>query len=189
MHFLPEMYAVCPVCGGKRFNRQTLEVKYKDLSIADVMDLQVDDAVSFFENFPTITRVVECLQKVGLGYVTLGQASTTLSGGEAQRIKLATELAKHETGNTLYVLDEPTSGLHSDDIKKLLGVLDDLVKRGNTVIVIEHNLEVIKTADYIIDLGPEGGNKGGTITATGTPEEIAVLEDNHTGKFLAKVLK
>ncbi|MDR3110292.1 MAG: excinuclease ABC subunit UvrA [Planctomycetaceae bacterium] len=188
MHFLPEMYAVCPVCGGKRFNRQTLEVKYKDLSIADVLDLQVDDAVSFFENFPMITRVVECLQKVGLGYITLGQSATTFSGGEAQRIKLATELAKLETGNTLYVLDEPTSGLHSDDIKKLLEVLDDLVDKGNTVIVVEHNLEVIKTADHIIDLGPEGGDKGGEVTAVGTPEEIAALENNYTGKFLGMVL-
>ncbi len=189
MHFLPEMYAVCPACEGKRFNRQTLEIKYKGKSIADVLDMQIDDAHAFFENFPQIVRMLESLRRVGLGYLTLGQASTTLSGGEAQRIKLATELARVETGNTLYVLDEPTSGLHSDDIRKLLDVLSDLVRLGNTVIVIEHNLDVMKTADWIIDLGPEGGAGGGMVTAIGTPEEIAALDDNHTGRFLRTVLE
>ena len=189
MHFLPDMYAVCPVCEGKRFNRQTLAVKYKEKSIADVLDMPIDEAIKFFENFPTISRLLESLHKVGLGYLPLGQSSTTLSGGEAQRIKLAAELARVETGNTLYVLDEPTCGLHAADIRQLLEVLSHLVDLGNTVIVIEHNLDVMKTADWIIDLGPEGGSHGGEITFAGTPEEIAGVPGNHTGEFLKQHLK
>jgi excinuclease ABC subunit A len=188
MHFLPDLYAVCPECEGRRFNRQTLEIHYREKNIADVLQMQVDDAIEYFENIPAIVRLLESLRKVGLGYLTLGQASTTLSGGEAQRIKLATELARVETGNTLYVLDEPTSGLHAHDIKQLIEVLSQLVDLGNTVIVIEHNLDVIKTADWIIDLGPEGGQRGGRITATGTPEDLAAMEENHTGRFLRTVL-
>ena len=188
MHFLPDMYAVCPACGGTRFNRQTLAVKYKEKSIADILDMPVDEAALFFENHPSIMRLLEGMQKVGLGYLPLGQSSTTLSGGEAQRIKLAAELARVETGNTLYILDEPTSGLHSGDIRKLLEVLTRLVDLGNTVIVIEHNLDVIKTADWIIDLGTDGGENGGYLTAAGTPEEVAALEDNCTGHYLREVL-
>lgn len=189
MHFLPDMYALCPVCEGRRFNTQTLEVKYKGKSIADVLDMSIDEAYLFFENHTVIHRMLESLRKVGLGYLTLGQSSTTLSGGEAQRIKLGTELARVETGNTLYVLDEPTCGLHVNDIRLLLGVLSELVDLGNTVIVIEHNLDVIKVADWIIDLGPEGGNDGGEIMACGTPEDLAALENNHTGLFLRNILK
>jgi len=189
MNFLPDLYVTCPVCEGKRFNRQTLEIRYRDCSIADVLDMRVDDAVEFFANFPVIARLLGSLQEVGLGYVTLGQPSTTLSGGEAQRIKLAAELGRVDTGKTLYILDEPTTGLHFEDIKKLLAVLHRLVDLGNTVVVIEHNLDVIKTADWIIDLGPEGGDAGGYVVATGTPEEIAAREDNHTGRFLRAVLE
>jgi excinuclease ABC subunit A len=188
MNFLPDLYLTCPLCEGTRFNRQTLEIRYRDRSIADVLEMRVDDAVEFFENFPVIKRLLGCLQEVGLGYLSLGQPSTTLSGGEAQRIKLATELARVDTGRTLYILDEPTTGLHFDDIRKLLAVLSRLVDLGNTVVVIEHNLDVIKTADWLIDLGPEGGQAGGRIVATGTPEQIAALEDNHTGRFLRAVL-
>ena len=188
MNFLPDLYVTCPVCEGKRFNRQTLEVKYRDQSIADILDMRVDDSVAFFENFPAISRLLNCLQQVGLGYLTLGQASTTLSGGEAQRVKLASELGRADTGNTLYILDEPTTGLHFDDVSKLLEVLSRLVDLGNTVIVIEHNLDVIKTADWVIDLGPEGGEGGGQIVATGTPETLAALEDNHTGRHLRAAL-
>jgi excinuclease ABC subunit A len=188
MNFLPDLYVSCPVCEGKRFNRQTLEVRYKGLSIADVLDLRVDDALTFFENFPAIARLLASLHEVGLGYVTLGQSSTTLSGGEAQRIKLATELGRLDTGRTLYILDEPTTGLHFDDIRKLLDVLSRLVDLGNTVIVIEHHLDVIKSADWIIDLGPEGGQRGGQVVATGTPEEIAAIPGNHTGRHLQSVL-
>ena len=188
MNFLPDLYVTCPVCDGKRFNRQTLEVKYRDQSIADVLDMRVDESVSFFENFPAISRLLACLQEVGLGYLTLGQASTTLSGGEAQRVKLATELGRADTGSTLYILDEPTTGLHFDDVKKLLEVLSRLVDLGNTVIVIEHNLDVIKTADWLIDLGPEGGAAGGEVVATGTPEQLAELDDNHTGQHLRAAL-
>jgi len=188
MNFLPDLYVTCPLCEGKRFNRQTLEIRYRDRSIADVLEMRVDDAAEFFENFPVIARLLVSLQEVGLGYVTLGQPSTTLSGGEAQRIKLAAELGRVETGKTLYVLDEPTTGLHFDDIRRLLDVLGRLVDRGNTVVVIEHNLDVIKTADWIIDLGPEGGEEGGRIVATGTPEMIAEIEENHTGRFLRAVL-
>jgi excinuclease ABC subunit A len=166
-----------------------LEIGYRDRSIADVLDMRVDDAVEFFANFPVIHRLLRCLQEVGLGYVSLGQASTTLSGGEAQRIKLAAELGRVDTGKTLYILDEPTTGLHFDDTRKLLAVLGRLVDLGNTVVVIEHNLDVIKTADWIIDLGPEGGEAGGRVVATGTPEEIAALPENHTGRFLRAVLQ
>jgi excinuclease ABC subunit A len=184
MNFLPDLTVTCPVCSGARFNRQTLEVRYRGLSIADVLALRVDDAIEFFKNFPQIARLLAGFQEVGLGYLTLGQSSTTLSGGEAQRIKLATELARVDTGNTLYILDEPTTGLHFDDIRKLLAVLNRLVDLGNTVLVIEHNLDVIKCADWIIDLGPEGGEAGGYVIATGTPEEIAATADNATGMFL-----
>ena len=189
MNFLPDLYVACPVCEGKRFNRQTLEIRYRGRSIADVLDMRVDEAAEFFENFPAIARLLGSLQEVGLGYMTLGQSSTTLSGGEAQRIKLATELSRVDTGKTLYILDEPTTGLHFDDIRKLLAVLGRLVDLGNTVLVIEHNLDVIKTADWIIDLGPEGGEAGGQIVATGTPEEIAALEGNPTGMFLGPLLE
>jgi excinuclease ABC subunit A len=188
MNFLPDLYVTCPVCEGKRFNRQTLEIRYRDQSIADVLDMRIDDTAVFFENFPAIARLLSCLQQVGLGYLTLGQSSITLSGGEAQRVKLATELARLDTGKTLYILDEPTTGLHFDDIRKLLDVLSRLVDLGNTVLVIEHNLDVIKTADWIIDLGPEGGEAGGHVVATGTPEEIAALEGNYTGRYLREVL-
>jgi excinuclease ABC subunit A len=188
MNFLPDIYVTCEVCEGKRFNRRTQEVHYRDKSIADVLEMRVDDSVAFFENFPVIARLLGSLQEVGLGYVTLGQASTTLSGGEAQRVKLATELGRVDTGKTVYILDEPTTGLHFVDIRKLLDVLSRLVDLGNTVIVIEHNLDVIKTADWIIDLGPEGGDGGGRIVAEGTPEEIAVAENNHTGRHLRLVL-
>ncbi|MEX2138259.1 MAG: excinuclease ABC subunit UvrA [Pirellulales bacterium] len=188
MSFLPDLYVTCPVCQGKRFNEQTLSVIYKDRSIADVLAMSVDDAVPFFANFPVASRMLGSLQQVGLGYLTLGQSSTTLSGGEAQRIKLATELARVDTGNTLYLLDEPTTGLHFDDIRRLLEVLNRLVELGNTVIVIEHNLDVIKSADWIIDLGPEGGEAGGYIVAAGTPEELAGIEGNHTGWHLRRVL-
>ncbi len=188
MNFLPDLYITCPTCEGKRFNRQTLEICYRDKSIADVLQMSIDNAVVFFENFPVIARLLGSLQEVGLGYLTLGQASTTLSGGEAQRIKLATELGRVDTGKTLYILDEPTTGLHFDDIKKLLEVLGRLVDLGNTVVVIEHNLDVIKSADWIIDLGPEGGAAGGHVVATGTPEDVAALDDNHTGQFLRAVL-
>ncbi|MCX7426202.1 MAG: excinuclease ABC subunit UvrA, partial [Planctomycetia bacterium] len=189
MNFLPDLYVACPECHGKRFNHQTLQIRYRDKSIADVLDMRVDDAVGFFENFPVIARGLESLHEVGLGYLTLGQPSTTLSGGEAQRVKLATELGRVDTGKTVYILDEPTTGLHVDDIKKLLAVLSRLVDLGNTVIVIEHHLDVIKTADWVIDLGPEGGAGGGHVVATGTPEDIAALADNHTGRYLRAVLE
>jgi excinuclease ABC subunit A len=189
MNFLPDLYVTCPMCEGRRFNRQTLEIRYRDQSIADVLEMRVDEAAEFFENFPVISRLVSTLQEVGLGYLSLGQPSTTLSGGEAQRIKLATELSRVETGKTLYILDEPTTGLHFDDTKKLLAVLSRLVDLGNTVVVIEHNLDVVKTADWIIDLGPEGGEAGGQVVATGTPEQIAQIDGNHTGRFLRAVLQ
>ncbi len=189
MNFLPDLYVNCPVCEGKRFNRQTLEILYRDRSIADVLDMRVEDAVDFFENFQQISRLVQGLQQVGLGYMSLGQASTTLSGGEAQRIKLAAELNRVDTGKTVYILDEPTTGLHFDDIRKLLVVLGRLVDLGNTVLVIEHNLDVLKTADWIIDLGPEGGAGGGQVIAQGTPEEIAAMDGNATGQFLRAALE
>ena len=176
------------MCEGKRFNRQTLEIHYRDRSIADVLDMRVEEAAQFFENFPVIARLVGSLREVGLDYLTLGQSSTTLSGGEAQRIKLAAELSRVNTGKTVYILDEPTTGLHFDDIRRLLVVLGRLVDLGNTVLVIEHNLDVVKSADWIIDLGPEGGSEGGQVVATGTPEEIATLETNHTGRFLRPYL-
>lgn len=189
MHFLPDVYVECDVCKGKRFNRETLEVKYKDKSIADVLDMTVDEAHKFFDAIPSIRNRLELLQKVGLGYIHLGQQATTLSGGEAQRIKLSKELSRRATGKTLYILDEPTTGLHFEDINRLLKVLHTLVEQGNSVVVIEHNLDVIKTADYIIDMGPEGGERGGTVIATGTPEEIAVCPDSYTGQYVAKYLK
>ena len=188
MNFLPDLHVTCPDCGGRRFNRQTLQIRYRNKSIADVLQTRVDDAAVFFENFPVIARLLRSLQEVGLGYLTLGQSSTTLSGGEAQRVKLAAELGRVDTGSTVYILDEPTTGLHFDDIRKLLDVLARLVDLGNTVIVIEHNLDVIKTADWIIDLGPEGGAGGGRVVATGTPEEIAAVEGNCTGEYLRRVL-
>lgn len=188
MHFLPDVYVPCEVCKGKRYNRETLQVKYKGKTVSDVLNMTVEEALEFFENIPRIKRKLQTLYDVGLGYVKLGQSSTELSGGEAQRVKLATELSKRSTGKTIYILDEPTTGLHMADIHKLIKVLDQLVEGGNTVIVIEHNLDVIKTADYIIDLGPEGGDKGGTVVATGTPEEIAEVEESYTGQFLRKVL-
>ena len=189
MHFLPDVYVTCEVCKGKRYNRETLEVKYKGKSIADVLDMTVSEALSFLEKIPKLKRKLQTLYDVGLGYIRLGQPATTLSGGEAQRVKLSTELSKVGTGNTLYLLDEPTTGLHFEDIKMLLNVLNRLVDKGNTVIVIEHNLDVIKTADYIIDLGPEGGDDGGQIIAEGTPEEICKVDKSYTGKFVRKELE
>jgi len=188
MHFLPDVYVPCEVCKGRRYNRETLEVRYKGKSIADVLDMSVADALDFFENQPRIRAKLELLNDVGLGYVHLGQSATTLSGGEAQRVKLATELAKRDTGRTLYILDEPTTGLHFEDVRLLLEVLHRLVDKGNTVVVIEHNLDVVKTADWVIDLGPEGGAAGGTVVAAGTPERVARVEASYTGRFLRKVL-
>ena len=188
MHFLPDIYVPCEVCKGKRYNRETLEVHYKGKNIYEVLEMTVDEALPFFENLPRIYNRLKTLEEVGLGYVKLGQASTTLSGGEAQRVKLATELSKRSTGKTIYILDEPTTGLHSYDVQRLIDVLQKLVDAGNTVVVIEHNLDVIKTADYIIDLGPEGGDGGGTIVCTGTPEEVAQCEQSYTGKYLKRML-
>jgi len=189
MHFLPDVYVPCELCKGRRFNEATLQVRYKKLSVADVLDLTVAEAARLFVNHPTIRRILETLIDVGLGYIRLGQSSPTLSGGEAQRVKLSRELAKRSTGRTLYILDEPTTGLHFDDIARLLEVLDRLVDAGNTVVVIEHNPDVIKKADYIIDLGPEGGDRGGHVVATGTPEEVAATPSSYTGRFLAKILE
>lgn len=189
MHFLPDVYVPCEVCGGKRYNRETLEVMYKGKNIYDVLDMTVDEACDFFQNVPSILRKIETLKEVGLGYIRLGQPSTTLSGGEAQRVKLATELSRRSTGRTIYILDEPTTGLHFADVHKLVEILRRLSEGGNTVVVIEHNLEVIKTADYIIDIGPEGGDQGGTVVAAGTPEEIAANEKSYTGQYLEKILK
>ena len=189
MHFLPDVFVSCDVCKGKRYNRETLEIRYKGLNIAEVLDLSVSDALDFFESQRRISEKLELLNDVGLGYIHLGQAATTLSGGEAQRVKLATELAKRDTGRTVYILDEPTTGLHFEDVRMLLEVLHRLVDKGNTVIVIEHNLDVIKTADWVIDLGPEGGTKGGSIVAEGTPEQVAKVASSHTGRFLATMLK
>ena len=189
MHFLPDVYVPCEVCGGKRYNRETLEVKYKGKNIYDVLDMTVEEALAFFENMPSIKRKIQTLYDVGLGYVKLGQPSTELSGGEAQRIKLATELSKISTGNTIYILDEPTTGLHFADVKKLVEILQKLVEAGNSVVVIEHNLDVIKTADYIIDMGPEGGAKGGTVVAKGTPEQIAKCKESYTGYYIARMLE
>ena len=181
MHFLPDVYVPCDVCKGKRYNRETLEVRFRGLSIADVLDLTVEDALAFFENQPRIYQKLHTLNDVGLGYIHLGQSATTLSGGEAQRVKLATELSKRDTGRTFYILDEPTTGLHFEDVRLLLDVLHRLVDRGNTVLVIEHNLDVIKTADWIIDLGPEGGIRGGAIVAAGTPEARRAVDASYTG--------
>ena len=188
MHFLPDVYVPCEVCHGKRYNRETLQVKYKDKSIADVLDMTIEEGYHFFENMPSIRRKMETLLQVGLGYVKIGQPSTELSGGEAQRVKLATELSRRATGQTVYILDEPTTGLHTEDIRKLIEVLNQLVEQGNTIIVIEHNLDVIKTADYVIDLGPEGGDGGGEVLACGTPQEIAEVKKSYTGQFLKKIL-
>ena len=188
MNFLPDVYVVCSECNGKRYNRETLEVRFKGKSINDVLNLTVEQAVGFFSEIPSINQKITTLSQIGLGYITLGQSSTTLSGGEAQRIKLATELSKRQTGNTLYILDEPTTGLHFEDIRLLLDVLNKLVDYGNTVIVIEHNMDVIKVADHIIDLGPEGGSKGGQIVVEGTPEEIIRNKKSHTAVYLAKEL-
>jgi excinuclease ABC subunit A len=188
MHFLPDVYVPCEICKGRRYNRETLDVRYKGRSIADVLDMTVGEALEFFESQPRIHGRLEVLNDVGLGYIHLGQSAITLSGGEAQRVKLATELAKRDTGRTLYILDEPTTGLHFEDVRLLLDVLHRLVDRGNTVIVIEHNLEVIKTADWVVDLGPEGGGAGGRVVAVGTPEDIAAAPHSHTGRHLRPVL-
>jgi L-serine deaminase/ABC-type lipopolysaccharide export system ATPase subunit len=189
MHFLPDVYVPCEVCKGKRYNRETLEVRFRGQSIADVLEMTVEDALAFFENQPRVRQKLETLNDVGLGYIHLGQSATTLSGGEAQRIKLATELSKRDTGRTFYILDEPTTGLHFEDVRVLLHVLHRLVDRGNTVLVIEHNLDVIKTADWIVDLGPEGGTRGGTIVAAGTPEDVARVDASHTGQYLRGMLE
>ena len=188
MHFLADVYVKCDVCNGKRYNEQTLEIKYRDKNISDILDMTVEDALDFFDAHPSIKKKLITLNDVGLGYITLGQSALTLSGGEAQRIKLAKELSKRSTGKTLFILDEPTTGLHFADIELLLKVLDRLKKQGNTVVVIEHNLDVIKTADWIIDLGPEGGSDGGSIVAEGTPEDVIKKKDSYTGQFLKEVL-
>ncbi|HCS12665.1 MAG TPA: excinuclease ABC subunit UvrA, partial [Zetaproteobacteria bacterium] len=188
MHFLPDVYVHCETCHGARYNRETLDIHYKGKSIAEVLDMTVDDAAEFFSLITSISHKLETLQQVGLGYIRLGQSATTLSGGEAQRIKLAKELARRATGDTLYILDEPTTGLHFDDVAKLLDVLHALADRGNTVIIIEHNLEVIKTADWIVDMGPEGGDKGGTVVVAGTPEDVVDCEASHTGCYLKPYL-
>ena len=189
MHFLPDIYVPCEVCGGKRYNRETLEVKYKGKSIYDVLEMTVEEGLRFFSSIPKLQRKLQTLYDVGLGYVKIGQPATTLSGGEAQRVKLATELSKRSTGKTIYILDEPTTGLHTDDVAKLIDIMQKLTDGGNTVVVIEHNLDVIKTADHIRDLGPEGGEKGGQIIAEGTPEEVAKNKKSYTGQYLKKMLK
>jgi excinuclease ABC subunit A len=189
MHFLPDVYVTCETCKGKRYNRETLEVMFKGKSIADVLDMTVEDGAKFFAAVPAIASKLDTLNQVGLGYVKVGQQATTLSGGEAQRVKLAKELSKRATGRTLYILDEPTTGLHFEDVKKLLEVLHELVDAGNTVLVIEHNLDVVKTADWVLDLGPEGGDGGGRLIAAGTPEEIAANPESHTGRFLAETFR
>ena len=189
MNFLPDVMVPCEICHGKRYNRETLEVRFKGKSIADVLDMTVNMAVEFFENVPQILPKIKALQDVGLGYIKLGQSSTTLSGGESQRVKLATELSKRDTGKTLFILDEPTTGLHFEDTRILMDVLEKLVDRGNTVLIIEHNLDVIKLADYIIDMGPEGGRNGGRLLAAGLPEVVAKNKESHTAPFLAKILK
>ncbi len=188
MHFLPDVYVPCEQCHGKRYNRETLEVRFKGKTIADVLEMPIEEALEFFAHIPKIRRRVLTLNDVGLGYMRLGQPATTLSGGEAQRVKLAAELCKVATGRTMYILDEPTTGLHFEDIQRLLEVLARLVQAGNSVVVIEHNLDVIKVADRIIDLGPEGGEEGGRVIATGTPEQVAAVEDSYTGRFLQQVL-
>ncbi len=189
MNFLPDVYVPCEVCHGKRYNAETLEVEYKGKNIADVLDMTVDEAVDFFSAIPKIARKLQTIKDVGLGYVHLGQPATTLSGGEAQRMKLASELHKKANGQNFYILDEPTTGLHSEDIRRLLGVLQKLVDQGNTVLIIEHNLDVVKSADYLIDLGPEGGDGGGNIVATGTPEQLCKVQESYTGQYLKPVLE
>ena len=188
MHFLPDVYVTCEICGGLRYNRDTLEIKYKGHSIADILGMTVNQALAFFEAIPPIQKKLKTLVDVGVGYIKLGQQATTLSGGEAQRIKLSRELSKRSTGKTLYLLDEPTTGLHFADIEKLLEVLNRLVERKNTVVVIEHNLDVVKGADYVIDLGPEGGAGGGQVVTAGTPEEISKIDSSYTGQYLKKIL-
>jgi excinuclease ABC subunit A len=188
MHFLPDVYVPCDVCKGKRYNRETLEVRFRGLSIADVLEQTVEDALAFFENQPRVRQKLQTLFDVGLGYIHLGQSATTLSGGEAQRVKLAAELSKRDTGRTFYILDEPTTGLHFEDVRMLMSVLHRLVDRGNTVLVIEHNLDVIKTADWIVDLGPEGGLRGGDVVAAGTPEDVADVKESYTGQYLRPLL-
>ena len=188
MHFLADVYVKCDVCNGKRYNEQTLEIKYKDKNIDDILNMTVEEALEFFDAHPAIKKKLVTLNDVGLGYITLGQSALTLSGGEAQRIKLAKELSKRSTGKTLFILDEPTTGLHFADIELLLNVLEHLKKQGNTVVVIEHNLDVIKTADWIIDLGPEGGSDGGKIVAQGTPENISKIKESFTGMYLKEIL-
>jgi len=184
MNFLPDVQVPCETCHGKRYNRETLEVRYKGKSISDVLDMSINDAVDFFENVPSIYRKIKTLQDVGLGYITLGQSSTTLSGGEAQRVKLATELSKKDTGNTFYILDEPTTGIHFEDVNVLMGVINRLVDRGNTVLIIEHNLDVVKSADWVVDIGPEGGKEGGQVLFEGTPENLIKNKKSETARFL-----
>jgi excinuclease ABC subunit A len=188
MHFLPDVYVPCEQCGGRRYNRETLEVRFKGRTISDVLQMSVEEALDFFQHIPKIKRRLQALHDVGLDYIRLGQPATTLSGGEAQRVKLATELSKVATGRTLYILDEPTTGLHFADVQRLLEMLNRLVENGNTVVVIEHNLDVIKTADRIIDLGPEGGEEGGRVVADGTPEQVAATPGSHTGRFLSGIV-
>ena len=188
MHFLPDVFVPCDVCKGKRYNRETLEVRYKGKNIHEVLDMTVEEGLEFFRNIPSISRKLQSLYDVGLSYIKLGQPSTTLSGGEAQRVKLATELSKRPTGKTIYILDEPTTGLHFDDVKKLIDVLNRLCDGGNTIVIIEHNLDVIKVGDYLIDMGPEGGDEGGTVIAKGTPEEVAKVKKSYTGRFLKEKL-
>jgi excinuclease ABC subunit A len=189
MHFLPDVFVPCEVCKGARYNRDTLDITFKGKNVADILDMPVSDAVDFFANQPRISRHMQTFVDVGLGYVRLGQSAPTLSGGEAQRVKLASELSKRSTGHTIYLLDEPTTGLHFEDVRRLLIVLARLVDQGNTVLVIEHNLDVIKTADWVIDLGPEGGNGGGTVVAEGSPEVVATIEASHTGRYLSSMLQ
>ena len=188
MYFLPDIEVPCEVCDGKKYNQETLSVYYKGKNISQILDMTVEEALSFFKNIPNIKAKLQALYDVGLGYIKLGQSSTTLSGGEAQRVKLATELAKRNTGKTLYILDEPTTGLHMYDVKKLINILQTFVDKGNSVVVIEHNLDVIKVADYIIDLGPDGGDNGGEIVATGNPEKVSKSENSYTGLYLKKIL-
>jgi excinuclease ABC subunit A len=188
MHFLPDVYVQCDVCKGKRYNRETLDITFRGKSIADVLDMTVEEGLDFFKAVPVIRDKMQTLMQVGLGYIHLGQQATTLSGGEAQRVKLAKELSRRATGKTLYILDEPTTGLHFEDVRKLIEVLQALVDQGNTIVVIEHNLEVIKTADWVVDLGPEGGDKGGRLVAMGTPEDVADTAGSYTGQYLSRVL-
>ena len=188
MHFLPDVYVECDVCHGKRYNREALEILYKGKTISDVLEMTIDEATEFFENIPAIHRKLKTIQEVGLGYIKLGQPATTFSGGEAQRIKLATELARASTGKTMYILDEPTTGLHNADVKRLLSILNRLVDVGNSMVIIEHNLDIVKSADWLIDMGPEGGAGGGTVVATGTPEQVSKVEKSWTGKYLKNIL-